>query len=206
MVHPRLRLALGAVVALVVVTLAAVVIFGGGRGTATASTSSPTTLEGGQIDIPARNFSLVDQDGHRATLAQYRGQVVILTFMYSTCQNTCPVEAQQIRGALDELGQSVPTLAVSVDPSQDTPINAQRFLFKESLSGRMRFLLGTRAQLAPIWHAYGIAPETATNIKDSNHSAYVMLVDRNGQLRDGFPDSELTPEALAHDIRILQAE
>jgi protein SCO1/2 len=192
-----------AVLTLVVVALAAVVLFGGGH---TNNAEASSSLEGGLIDAPAHGFTLVDQDGHTASLAQYRGQVVILTFMYSTCQNTCPVEAQQIRGALDELGQNVPTLAVSVDPSQDTPINAQRFLFKESLTGRMRFLLGTRAQLAPIWKAYGIAPETGTNLKNSDHSAYVMLVDRRGQLRDGFPDSELTPEALSHDIRVLQAE
>lgn len=201
--NPRLRLAFSSVLALVVVALAAVVLFGGGH---SSNADASSALEGGQIDMPARNFSLVDQDGHRASLSEYRGQVVILTFMYSTCQNTCPVEAQQIRAALDELGQPIPTLAVSVDPSQDTPINAQRFLFKESLTGRMRFLLGTRAELAPIWKAYGIAPETGTNLKNSDHSAYVMLVDRRGQLRDGFPDSELTPEALSHDIRVLQAE
>jgi protein SCO1/2 len=202
-VHPRLRLAFGSMLALVVVALAAVVLFGH------ASTTSGETsagLEGGQIDIPAPDFSLVDQNGQRASLSEYRGQVVILSFMYSTCQNTCPVEAQQIRGALDDLGESLPDLAVSVDPSQDTPINAQRFIFKASLVGRMRFLLGTRAELAPIWKAYGIQPETGTNTKNSNHSAYVMLVDKRGQLRDGFPDSQLTPEALAHDIRVLQSE
>ncbi len=201
--QPRLKLALSSVLALVVVALAAVVLFGNGQA-ATEPTSN--TLEGGQVDMPAHDFSLVDQNGRRASLSQYRGQVVILSFMYSTCQNTCPVEAQQIRGALDDLGESVPDLAVSVDPSQDNPINAQRFIFKASLVGRMRFLLGTRAELTPIWKAYGIQPETGTNIKNSNHSAYVMLVDRRGWLRDGFPDSALTPEALAHDIRVLQSE
>jgi protein SCO1/2 len=202
-VHPRLRLAFSSVVALVVVALAAAVLFANGRA---ATQPASDVLEGGQIDMPAYDFSLVDQNGQRTSLSQYRGQVVILSFMYSTCQNTCPVEAQQIRGALDDLGESVPDLAVSVDPSQDTPINAQRFIFKASLVGRMRFLLGTRAELAPIWKAYGIQPETGTNIKNSDHSAYVMLVDKRGQLRDGFPDSALTPEALAHDIRVLQAE
>jgi protein SCO1/2 len=204
-VHPRLQLTLVSVVAIVVVALAAVVLFGGDGHSAGASADSGA-LDGGQVDMPAHDFSLVDQSGQRTTLGQYRGQVVILTFMYSTCQNTCPVEAQQIRAALDQLGQNIPTLAVSVDPSQDTPINAQRFLFKESLVGRMRFLLGTHAELAPIWKAYGIEPETGTNAKQSDHSAYVMLVDRRGQLRDGFPDSQLTPEALAHDIRILQSQ
>ena len=189
--------------ALLVATLAAVVLFASGR---TASAPASSGLQGGLIDIPAHNFSLVDQNGTRTSLSQYRGQVVILSFMYSTCQNTCPVEAQQIRGALDDVGQAIPTLAVSVDPSQDTPINAQRFLFKESLTVRMRFLLGTRAELAPIWKAFGIQPETGTNVKNSDHSAYVMLIDKRGQLREGFPDSQLTPEALAHDIRVLQSE
>lgn len=198
--NPRARLALMSTVTLAVLALAAIVLLGRPG----ASPGRSAVLEGGQIDIPAQNFTLRDQDGRAASLAAYRGQVVILTFMYSTCQDTCPVEADQIREALDDLGRAVPTLAVSVDPAQDTPINAKRFLLKQSLTGRMRFLLGTRAELAPIWKSYGIAPQTGST-KQSDHSAYVLLVDRRGALRDGFPDSQLTPDALVHDIRLLQA-
>jgi protein SCO1/2 len=186
-----------------IAVLAAVVILAGGGSGSTQAAG--TQLEGGLIDVPAHNFHLHDQNGQPVSLSQYRGRVVILSFMYSTCQDTCPVEAQQIRGAMDDLGQAVPALTVSVDPSQDTPINAKRFLFRESLTGRMRFLLGTRAQLQPIWKAYGIQPQSNTS-KQSDHSAYVLLIDRRGRERDGFPDSELTPEALAHDIRVLEAE
>ncbi len=203
--HPRLALTLVSATAVCVVALAAILLLGGRGAGGSGTADAADQLEGGQIDIPARNFHLVDQDGHPASLSQYRGRVVILSFMYSTCQNTCPVEAQQIRGALDDLGQTVPALTVSVDPSQDTPLNAQRFLYKESLTGRMRFLLGTRSELAPIWKAYGIQPQSNSS-KQSDHSAYVMLVDRRGRLRDGFPDSELTPEALAHDIRVLESQ
>jgi protein SCO1/2 len=66
----------------------------------------------------------------------------------------------------------------------------------------MRFLLGTRAELAPVWKAYGIQPQGA----DFDHSAYVLLIDRQGRQRIGFPVHQLTPDALAHDIRQLQAE
>jgi protein SCO1/2 len=201
--HPRIRLALIGAVTLLVVALAGVVLFGAPR--QSGSATGPN-FDGGRIDMPAANFSLVDQSGRRASLSAYRGQVVILTFMYSTCQNTCPVEADQIRGALDGLGHDVPALAVSVDPAQDTPLNAKRFLLKQSLTGRMRFLLGSRAALAPIWRAYGIAPQSAGDVKLSDHSAYVMLVDRRQRLRIGFPDSQLTPEALTHDIRLLERE
>ena len=154
-------------------------------------------------EIPPQDFRLRDQDGKAVSLRQFRGQVVVLTFMYTTCRDTCPLTATQIRGALDDLQQPPPALAVSVDPVNDTPERAREFLFKRSLNhDRMRFLLGNRAQLQPIWKAYGIQPQG----KKFDHSAYVLLIDRHGRQRIGFPVQQLTPEGLAHDIRRLQAE
>ena len=136
------------------------------------------------------------------SLRQYRGQVVVLTFLYSTCRDTCPVTATTIRGALDEVGHDVPALAVSVDPENDTPDNAESFLVKQRLSGgRMHFLMGSRAQLAPVWHDYAIQPQG----KGFEHSAYVLLIDKAGRQRVSFPVAQLTDRALAHDIRRLEA-
>jgi protein SCO1 len=153
-------------------------------------------------DIAVRDFSLRDQDGKPASLREYRGRVVVLTFMYSTCQDTCPVTAQTIRGALDQVGHDVPVLAVSVDPAHDTRDSAERFLVKQSMSaGRMRFLLGTRAQLQPIWKAYGIQPQG----KGFEHTAYVAVLDQTGRQRVAFTIDHLTDRDLAHDIRTLEA-
>jgi protein SCO1 len=152
-------------------------------------------------DIPVREFHLRDQDGKPASLRQYRGKVVVLTFMYSTCQDTCPITAQTIRGALDQVGHDVPVLAVSVDPANDTPDTAERFLVKQSMSaGRMRFLLGTRAQLQPVWKAYGIQPQG----KGFEHTAYVAVLDKTGRQRVAFTIDHLTDRDLAHDIRRLE--
>jgi protein SCO1 len=153
-------------------------------------------------DIAVRDFSLRDQDGKPASLREYRGRVVVLTFMYSTCQDTCPVTAQTIRGALDQVGHDVPVLAVSVDPAHDTRDSAERFLVKQSMSaGRMRFLLGTRTQLQPIWKAYGIQPQG----KGFEHTAYVAVLDQTGRQRVAFTIDHLTDRDLAHDIRTLEA-
>jgi protein SCO1 len=178
--------------------LAAVLFTSGG------SSSSGSGFQGAirPQGIPPIKFALKDQNGKVATLDQYRGQPVILTFMYSTCKDTCPLTAQQIRGALDQLGRDVPTLAISVDPANDTPLNAKRFINQQSLTGRMRFLLGDRSQLAPIWKAYGIAPQG----KAFDHSAYVVLVDAQGVQRVGWPTEKLNPEGLAHDLRVLEGE
>jgi protein SCO1/2 len=115
--------------------------------------------------------------------------------------------AQQIRGALDQLGRGVvPALAVSVDPTADTPLNAQRFLFKQSVVGRMRFLLGTRAQLEPIWRSFAIQPQSTTATTRSDHSVDTILLDKAGRPTVGYQADELTPEALAHDVRRLERE
>jgi protein SCO1/2 len=90
---------------------------------------------------------------------------------------------------------------VSVDPTNDTRLNARRFVNRTGLTRRMRFLMGSQKQLAPIWDAYGIRPQG----KGFDHSAYVLLIDRQGHRRVSWPTEKLTPEGLAHDLRLLGA-
>ncbi len=158
--------------------------------------------------LRAAPFSLTDENGQRATLLQYRGQVVVLTFIYSHCRDTCPLMTTEIRGALDQLpdhGRNVPVLAISVDPFHDTPASAGAFLAREHVAGRMRYLLGRPGQLRPIWKRYAIQPEFDQSGRQfsEGHSAYVMLIDRRGFLRVGFPAGQLVPEDLAHDLTLL---
>jgi protein SCO1 len=195
----RIRLALFVTAALALLAAAGVTVFARpGNGA-----NAPGFDGSLRPDIPPQDFRLRDQDGKTVSLSALRGRVVVLTFMYTTCRDTCPLTATQIRGALDDLKSPPPALAVSVDPVNDTPERAREFLFKRGLADdRMRFLLGNRAQLQPIWKAYGIRPQG----KAFDHSAYVLLIDRHGRQRIGFPVQQLTPEGLAHDIRRLQAE
>lgn len=200
--NARLRLALMVLSSLVILAAGGIVLFAGRDGgdpalgaDGFAGATSPA--------VPPMDFRLRDEEGRMVSLADYRGRVTMLTFMYSTCQDTCPVTATQIRMALDDLGHDVPTLAVSVDPRNDTPDNVQAFLVKRGLSnGRMHFLTGTPAQLRRIWKAYGIAPQG----KHFDHSARVLLIDRRGRQRVSFPVAQLTPEGLVNDLRKLEAE
>jgi len=145
------------------------------------------------------DFALTSADGRRVTAASLRGRTVVCTFVYSHCRDTCPATVQTIRGALDDLGRDVPVLGVSVDPGNDTRASARRFLNQQRMTGRMEFLLGSEAQLAPVWRAFGIAPQRI----NLDHSSYVVLVDGAGRQRIGFPFDVLTPEGLEHDLRRL---
>ena len=152
--------------------------------------------------VHAPEFTLTDQDGKRVSMAQYRGKPVVVTYLYTHCKETCPIQAQMIRGALDDLGHDIPALAVSVDPFRDTRASARAFLRKAKMTGRMRFVLGTRRQLQPLYRAFAIQPQ----LRDSEHQAYITLVDRKGLQRVAVAVNQTSPEDLAHDIGVLERE
>jgi protein SCO1 len=187
----------------------AVVLAGCGSGASPSATGSTASASGSGFEgaalpagIAAARFTLRDQSGSRVSLSSYRGRVVVVTFLYSTCGSPCVVIAQQIRGALDELGRPVPTLVISADPAADTQSSVQRFLRHVSLSGRVRWLSGSPAQLRPLWHAFRVAPAGAGRAAFAR-SASVFLIDRRGMERVIFQLEQLTPEALSHDLRKL---
>ena len=149
--------------------------------------------------VRAPAFELTDERGESIAMSDFRGDPVIVTFLYTHCDNTCPPAAQQVKGALNELGHDVPSLAVAVDPPRDTAASARAFLSEQRLLGRMRFVLGSRDELEPLWDGYAIRPQAAR----AEHQARIVIVDRRGFQRVGFPIEQATPERIAHDVRML---
>lgn len=193
----RLRLALFLVGVFALTAIAGVLLFAAGDKAVSGGGFSGAVRP---PSIPPAEFGLPDEAGRMVHLRDMRGRPVVVTFLYTTCEDTCPLTAAQIRIALDDLGHDVPVIAVSVDPANDTRERAQRFALKQQMSGRMRWVLGSRAQLEPIWKAYGIDPQTTA----SDHTASTVLLDGRGRQRVGFAASVLTPDALAHDIAALE--
>jgi protein SCO1/2 len=199
----RLRVVLIGLVACAVAAVAGVFIADARRDDAVVS-ARPTGFEGTRrpAGMVAPELALRDQDGKRVRMKEFASSPVVVTFVYSTCRDTCPAQMQSIRGALDDLGEDVPVLAISVDPANDTPARARRFLAEQRMTGRARFLLGSRAELAPVWRAYGIQPQ-----RDAlDHTAYAILLDRAHRQRVGWPYDVLTVEGLTGDLRRLLAE
>ncbi|HEV3321543.1 MAG TPA: SCO family protein [Solirubrobacteraceae bacterium] len=185
---------------------------GGSAGTtstaaAAAGAPSETGYDGALLpgNLRPRGFTLTDQDGRRVSLSDFKGKVTILAFVYTTSKTTAPLIAQQIRGALEELPAGTPAVAISLDPAGDTPARVRAFLHAASLKGRMEYLTGSAAQLRPVWRAYAAVPASAGAVA-YERGAFVLLLDREGAPRVEFPVEELTPEALAHDVRKLERE
>jgi protein SCO1 len=209
----QLRFVLPAVSAALAIALVIAIVLGGPSGD---SSDHSATQNGGFAGaalppgVRAHDFTLSDQYGRSVSSSAYRGQVVALAFLSSGCR-TCMLVAQQVRGALDELESHPPaapgvrTIFVSTDPQADTPANVRRFLSETSLAGRAEYLTGTRSQLRPVWRAYGIRPVSAGR-SASEAAITVLLIDRAGAERAGFGLEQITPEGLAHDIRLLRGD
>jgi protein SCO1/2 len=208
--NPRLIIVTGVVAAVAFVALlTGYLTRGDGSGdsreaSADGVVSAQTGLAGARIGdgVKAPDFDLRDENGDPVRMHDFRGRPVVVTFLYSHCQDTCPATAQQIRGALDDLGHDVPAVAVSVDPANDTEASARRFLAEQNMTGRMKFVLGPRDQLAKVWAAYGTTPQSV----QQEHNARAVLVDAQGRQRVGFPMNQTSPEMIAHDLRVLAGE
>jgi protein SCO1/2 len=207
-VRPKLRFALLAASTVLAIVLVAAIVFGSDQGDSSGKSSSHSNVFNGAVFPPgvqAHDFTLTNQHGQEVSLSSYRGKVVVLAFLFSTCR-TCVLVANQVRGALGELeGSPHPTtLFVSTDPRADTRVSVSRFLDETSLSGQVEYLTGTPNELRPVWRAYGISPASAGKTA-AEAGTTVLLIDHKGIERVGFEVEQITPEGLAHDVRLLQA-
>jgi protein SCO1/2 len=159
--------------------------------------------------LPARDFALRDQSGKLVRLSALAGKYRIVTFLYTNCPDVCPLIATNLNEAMRRLGLAeraqVRVLAVSVDPTGDTPRAVRRFVAAHRLLPQFRYLTGTRKQLAPVWHRYGIAvqPRGASTIVP--HSSWELLVTPDGEGKVLY-DAQVKADQVVDDLRLLMDE
>ncbi len=175
-----------------------------------ASCAAPALVGTEITPSAAPDFTLTDGiSGKPMTLSAQQGSVIVLSFLYTQCPDVCPLTAELFRQAQQKLtgNERERTLfvAVSVDPAHDTPEAVQAFARDHRLADRFVFLVGGAAQLQPVWAAYGIRIETDPTVTGVGHSDAIYLLDRKGQVRV-LTHSDITPEALAGDVKLLNAE
>jgi protein SCO1 len=177
---------------------------GSARAVAERSLRAPMVVDPPRRAAPIR---LRDQFGRPTTLAEFRGRVVAVTFVYAHCPDVCPLILQALGAARARLGNDAgrfQIVAVSVDPRGDTAPVVRRFLAARGLLHRARYLRGTRTELRRVWRAYGVAsrPEQRTP-ELIEHSALIYLIDGGGRIRALYPATPLDARAIAHDVELL---
>lgn len=145
------------------------------------------SYEGTALDGPAPDFRLVDHNGATVALSDFLGQVVVLTFLDSQCQDVCPLTAVHLRAAnraLDGEASSVIFLGVNVNSQANTMADVAATTRKWQLDEipTWHFLTGSAAELEPVWAAYNITVVPAEE-GELVHTPGVFLIDHNGRMR-----------------------
>ena len=205
-----MRLLLGATLALVALTSSACGGASRGHAAAPGTSTAPrstSSFRGHAVEpvYSAPLFALRDQAGAPVRLAQQRGRVVLVTFLYTRCPDVCPLIASRLNAVLRLLSPArrakTRVLAVSVDPEHDTRSAVDRFVAEHRLLPQFLYLTGLRARLQPVWQAYNVLA-APVNERRIEHSAYTALIDQRGRVRVTFGRTA-SVTAIAHDVARL---
>src|SRR3989304_5536632 len=146
-------------------------------------TDTPGDYEGTSFDSSAVDFRLKDQNGATIALSDFRGRVVVLTFMDSQCREVCPLTAAHLRAAHQMLGDdatSVVLIGVNVNVKVSAVADVMAITSKWRLDEipTWHFLTGSAEELEPVWKAYGIAVVPGED--EIQHTPGVYLIDQTG--------------------------
>jgi protein SCO1/2 len=147
--------------------------------------------------------------GQPVNIASYRGKVVLVTFLYTTCPDICPLITSDLRVALNEMGPAkaskVQIIAVSVDPRVDTRKAVAAFLARHEMTGRMQYLIGTPKELGRVWEAWGVgSQQDLEQPQFVNHTGIVYGITASGKRLTAY-DPEFKPSEIVHDVPVLAA-
>lgn len=163
--------------------------------TAVAGTlASNPSLDGGtSLYGRAPNFTLTDEKGKQISLNQYRGKVVVLSFVDSECQTICPLTTAAMLDAKRELGpagKDVQLLGVNANWKSDQVDDVLNYSEDHGLMGHWHFLTGTLGQLSHVWNSYKIneyqLDKKTNTLQDIDHISSTFLITPNGQVAKVF--------------------
>jgi protein SCO1/2 len=150
-------------------------------------------------------FSLLSHHGDVVSSDALRGKTLAVFFGYTSCPDVCPLTLSHLARALEELeedGERVQVLFITVDPARDTPERMEHYL--ESFHPSFLGLTGTEEEIRAVADAYGAF--FLRNSEGENytvdHTARTFIVDPRGRIPLTFPITA-TPQEMARDLSLL---
>jgi protein SCO1/2 len=161
----------------------------------------------------APDFSLTNQDGKTVRLADLRGKVLLVSFIFTTCNGSCPATThrmEKVQGALKSAGllkkHRVRLLSITLDPARDTPQVLRNYMQLYDVDpASWSFLTGPRKTVAKTIAAWGMWVRPAAN-GQLDHPSRIFLVDPKGRIREIYNLSFLKPAWVVEDVQLLLKE
>jgi protein SCO1/2 len=154
------------------------------------------------IGQPVPDFTLTDQAHARVSLSQFRGKVVALNFVYTSCvlpqfcyrmANYFGVMQKRFK---DRLGPDLVLLTVTFDPARDTPERLAEYGRQWNADARVwHFLTGSSTAVRRVTSQFGLDAFPDEGL--FSHSTRTVLIDRNGVLAASIEGNQFTATQLS---------
>jgi len=169
-----------------------------------------------QIGKEVPDFALVNQDGKKFTLRDYRGKAFAITFIYRECPlpEFCIRMSQHFSDmanqiAADPVGKkNVRLLSISFDPERDTPEKLKQYglgyLGKDAKDDFTvwQLAVGPEKDVRAIADFFGLRYETdQTDKTQINHSLITAVISPEGKVTRIFTGSNWTPQQVMSELQ-----
>jgi protein SCO1/2 len=169
---------------------------------------------------PAPDFTLTTQDGSKLSSSDLKGKVLLISFIFTTCNGTCPATTHRMSQIQEELktrgllkDDRVRLVSISLDPARDTPETLRGYMkLYDADPGHWTFLTGPRDQVSAVVKSWGMwakapqgRPQDAAN-GQLDHPSRVFLVDAQYRIREIYNLNFLKPKWVAQDVELLLEE
>lgn len=154
--------------------------------------------------VPAPEFRLLDQEGRPLSLSDLRGRAVLVTFVFSSCSELCPLVTAKLASLQRELPGDSPLhfLTVTTDPEVDSPSVLKEYGRKFGADfRRWSFLTGPMEALRGVWKDYGVNV-ARLGLGRVDHNYVLALIDEKGVWQVAYHGETW---GLAEVLRDLQA-
>jgi protein SCO1/2 len=169
-------------------------------------------LEGLQRYGSVPQFSLIERSGKTTTLADLRGSIWIADFIYTTCQDTCPMQTAEMAQLQEQWKDraGLKLVSFSVDPEKDTTEALSRYADRYKADAqRWLFLTGTKEEISRlVQEGFRLSAVALSSDGKKNsvimHSPRFVLIDKQAEIR-GYYDSrdQQALERLKKDVATL---
>lgn len=162
------------------------------------------------------NYPFTDQDGQAFSLDDFRGQVLVMTFIYTRCPlpDFCPRMNVNFLSAYQALKKD-PTapadwqlLSISFDPAHDTPEVLRNYAEAYAYDPeKWRFATGEMIEIDAITEQFGLVfSRSQGKATDWDHNLRTVVVNPKGIITQIYIGNTWTPESLIADLKVAAKE
>lgn len=159
------------------------------------------------------NFAMLNQSNQTIHLDQFRGKLLLVTFIYTRCTiaDYCPRMSRNF-AIIDEalakdpkLYKETHLLSISFDPGFDTPQVLRTYggsytgRFDKETFGHWDFAAPSSTELPSVAQFFGVGI-TPGDSGSLYHSLSTALIDQKGRILVWYPTNEWTPDQMLAEI------